>query len=140
MRGVPLRLEIGPKDVEKNGAALARRDIPGKEGKQFIAQDGLVETVKTVLDEIQANLLQQATEFRDANIHDVDNYDAFQQVIESGAWARCWWREDDDNENRIKDETGATLRCIPFDQPDGNGDCMFTGEPAERVALFGKAY
>ncbi len=77
MRGVPVRMDIGPKDVEKNNAVLARRDIEGRDGKQFVSQDGIVETVQTLLDDIQANMLKQATEFRDTNIHDVASYDEF---------------------------------------------------------------
>ncbi|GAB4520113.1 MAG: proline--tRNA ligase [Anaerolineae bacterium] len=140
MRGVPVRLEIGPKDVEKGNAVLARRDLAGKEGKQFVSQQGLVETVRTLLDDVQANLLQQATEFRDANIHDVTNYDEFKQVIEEGGWVRGWWSPNSTNEKQIKEETGATLRCLPLEQPGGDGACFYTGETAERVALFGKAY
>jgi prolyl-tRNA synthetase len=140
MRGVPARLEIGPRDLENNKVALARRDIPGKEGKQFISQDGIVEAVQNLLTEIQANLLQQATEFRDANIHDVKSHDEFKQVIESGAWARGWWSGSDADERQVKDDTGATIRCFPFEQPGGTGTCFYTGQPAERVGLFAKAY
>jgi prolyl-tRNA synthetase len=140
MRGVPVRLEIGPKDIEKNAAALARRDIPGKEGKQFVSQEGFVDTVRNLLDEIQANMLKQATEFRDANIHDVTTYDDLKRVVEEGGWARVWWSPNDNNERKIKEETGATIRCFPFEQPGGTGKCFYTGETAERVALFARAY
>jgi prolyl-tRNA synthetase len=140
MRGVPVRLEIGPKDVEKNNAVLARRDVLGKEGKQFVSQDGLAEAVKALLDDVQAGMLKQATAFRDANIHDVKSYDDLKQVIEAGGWARGWWAGSDDDEVRIKDETGATLRCFPFEQPGGTGSCFLTGESAKEIALFAKAY
>ena len=140
MRGVPVRLEIGPRDLEKGTVALARRDLPGKEGKQFVAQAGIVEQVRRLLDEVQANLLRQATEFRDANTHDVSTYDDLRQVIEAGGWARGWWAGSGDDEARIKDETGATIRCFPFDQPGGSGRCLLTGAPAERLAIFAKAY
>lgn len=140
MRGVPVRMEIGPKDVEKNSAALARRDVPGKEGKQFVPQDGIVQAVKDLLNAVQANMLQQATVFRDANIHDVKNYDELKQVIEAGGWARGWWAGSGADEGKIKEETAATIRCFPFDQPGGSGPCLYTGEKAERVALFARAY
>lgn len=140
MRGVPVRMEIGPKDVEKNSAALARRDVPGKEGKQFVPQDGIVQAVKDLLNAVQANMLQQATAFRDANIHDVKNYDELKQVIEAGGWARGWWAGSGADEGKIKEETAATIRCFPFDQPGDNGPCLYTGEKAERVALFARAY
>ncbi len=140
MRGVPVRLEIGPKDVDKNNAVLARRDVSGKEGKAFVSQDGIVETVKTLLEDIQTSMLQQAIDFRDSNIHDVTNYDEFKEIIDSKGWARCWWASSDEDEKRVKEETGATLRCFPLDQPGGSGQDVLNGTPAERVALFSKAY
>ena len=140
MRGVPVRMDIGPKDVEKNNAVLARRDIEGREGKQFVSQDDIVKTVQTLLDDIQANMLKQATEFRDNNIHDLTSYDEFKGIIEAGGWARVYWAGSDDDERRVKDETGATIRCFPFDQPVGEGICIITGKQAEKVALFAKAY
>lgn len=140
MRGVPVRMEIGPKDVQNNSAALARRDVPGKEGKQFVPQDGIVSAVKELLTQVQANMLKQATEFRDANIHDVTSYDQLKQVIEAGGWARGWWGGTGDDEARIKEETGATIRCFPFEQPGGTGTCFFTGGQAQQVALFARAY
>ena len=140
MRGVPVRLEIGPRDVEKDNAVLVRRDVPGKGGKEFVSQSGLTETVLDLLDKVQAGLLQQATEFRDENIIDVDNYDDFRATVGRGKWARVWWNESEENELKIKEETTATLRCYPLDQPEGTGKDLFTGEEADRVALFSKAY
>lgn len=144
MRGVPVRMEIGPKDVAKGNAVLARRDIPGKEGKRFVSQDGIVDAVRDLLTEIQANLLDDATKFRDSRIHDVKTYDEMKQVVEAGGWARGWYAGEDKrgstDEARIKEETGATLRCFPLDQPGGSGKCFLTGKDADRVALFAKAY
>lgn len=140
MRGVPVRLEIGPRDVQNGTAALARRDVPGKEGKQFVGQDGIAAAVRGLLVEIQASLLQQATAFRDAHIQDVKTYDELRQVIEAGDWARGWWAGADDDERRIKEETGATIRCFPFEQPGGRGACLLTGAAAPEVALFARAY
>ncbi|MBC7812873.1 MAG: proline--tRNA ligase, partial [Burkholderiales bacterium] len=140
MRGVPVRLEIGPKDIENNTAVLARRDMPGKEGKQFVPQGELVARVKTLLDDVQANMLKQATEFRDANTHDVKSYDELRQLVEAGGWARGWWAGSAADEKQIKDETGATIRCFPFDQPGGTGKCLYTGETAQEIAIFSKAY
>ncbi len=140
MRGVPVRLEVGPKDVQNAKAVLARRDVPGKEGKLFTLQEGLVETVKTLLNDIHENMLKQAAEFRDANIHDVANYDEFKRVIEEGGWARGWWAGSNEDERAVKEETGATLRCFPLDQPGGEGTCVMTGAKASRIALFAKAY
>ncbi len=140
MRGVPVRLEVGPKDVENGKAVLARRDILGRDGKQFIAQEALVPTVQQLLIDIQANLLQQATDFREANTHDVTSYDEVKEVIAKGGWARGGWAGSDDDERRVKDEIGATLRCLPLEQPAEVGRCFLTGEAAERVAIFAKAY
>lgn len=140
MRGVPVRLELGPKDIEKNSVVAARRDIPGKEGKQFFSQDNLAQQIIGLLNEIQAELLRQATVFRDENMHDVQSFDDLRQVIEQGGFARGWWAGSAEDEAKIKAETGATHRCYPFDQPDGSGVCWFTGKPAEKVAIFAKAY
>jgi prolyl-tRNA synthetase len=140
MRGVPVRLEVGPKDVEKDSAALARRDVPGKAGKQFVPQATIVEAVRDLLETVQANMLAQARAFRDENIHDVTGYDELRSVVEAGGWARGWWAGSDDDERRVKEETGATLRCYPLDQPGGDGSCLLTGATAQEVALFGRAY
>lgn len=140
MRGVPVRLEMGPKDLEKNHVVLARRDVPGKEGKQFVSQDGIVQAVKDLLDAIHHNMLQQAQDFTQSNIRDVSSQDEFKQVIEAGYWARGWWAGSGDQERGIKEDTGATLRCFPLEQPSGSGRCFLTGEPADQIALFAKAY
>ena len=140
MRGVPVRVEIGPKDVQNNNAVLARRDVSGREGKQFVSQDGIVEALELLLGAIQTNLLEDARAFRDQHISDVGTYDEMRQVIESGNWARAWWNGTDEDEQAVKDETGATIRCFPFDQPGGTGACVKTGQPAQKVALIARAY
>ena len=139
MRGVPARIEIGPKDVAKNSVALARRDVPGREGKQFVAQEGLAGRVQDLLVEIQANLLARATQFRDENTHEPANYTDFQEVVKNG-FARVWWAGSDEDEQRVKAETKATIRCFPNEQPGGQGSCFYTGKPADKVAVFGRAY
>jgi len=139
LRGVPTRVEIGPRDLAKNSVALARRDIPGREGKQFVSQEGLTKTVSNLLVEIQQSLLDRATRFRDENTHDVDNIDDFKRAVKTG-FARVWWAGDNDEEQQVKEETKATIRCFPFDQPDGTGTCFYTGKPADKIAIFGRAY
>jgi prolyl-tRNA synthetase len=139
LRGVPTRVEIGPRDLAKNSVALARRDIPGREGKQFVSQEGLTETVSDLLQEIQQNILDRATRFRDENTHDVDNIDDFKQAVKTG-FAQVWWAGNNDEEQQVKDETKATIRCFPFDQPGGTGTCFYTGKPADKIAIFGRAY
>lgn len=143
LKGVPVRIEIGPKDLESNSCVVARRDIVGKEGKTFgvsLESDHLVEHVGALLNSIQQSLLQSATAFRDENIVDVSSYDELITVIESGKWARGYWSGSDEDEVRVKEETSATLRCFPFDQPSKGGTCFMTGKDAEEVAIFAKAY
>ncbi len=140
MRGVPIRLEVGPRDVEKGNCVLVRRDIAGKAGKHFVSQENIVAQVRDMLTEIQASLLQQATDFRDSNIVDVEDYDQFKEVIASGKWARGWWTEDREAEDKVKEDTGASLRCYPFDAADGTGKNFYTGETGDQVALFARAY
>jgi prolyl-tRNA synthetase len=140
MRGVPVRVEIGPKDVENNNAVLARRDVAGKAGKQFVSQDGIVDVISTLLCDIQNNLLEDARNFRDAHIQDASSYDELRQIVAEGEWASVWWNGSDADEQAVKDETGATLRCFPFEQPGNTGKCVFSGQNAQRRALFAKAY
>lgn len=141
MRGVPLRIEIGPKDVAKNAVVFARRDRPGKEGKEFGIPVDAVNTVATEwLEDIQRSLLEKATQFRDENTVDVETMDAFEEAIAGNKWVRTWWSGTDDQEREIKEKTKATVRCIPIDQPGGSGKCFYTGEDAKEVAIFGKAY
>lgn len=140
MRGVPVRVEIGPKDVQNNAAALARRDVPGKAGKQFVPREGLTERIKDLLVEIQANLLAQATAFRDANIHPVENdYARFREIIKDG-WAYAWFCGGAECEAKIKEDNQAVSRCFPLDQEKGEGKCIHCGAPATERAYFAKAY
>jgi prolyl-tRNA synthetase len=139
MRGVPVRVEIGPKDVEKNSVALARRDKPGREGKVFVQQEGLTTTISTLLVEIQAALLQRATEFRDANIHEPKDYADLKQIVTDG-WAFSYWCESRECEAKVKEDTKATTRNIPFNQPSEEGTCIVCGKPSKRKVYFAKAY
>jgi prolyl-tRNA synthetase len=140
VRGVPLRLEIGPKDVAKNSVALARRDIPGREGKTCVPQDGIAGTVGDMLEAIQANMLAKATQFRDENIHEPEDYEAFKEVIAADGWCYVWWKPNSENEAQIKEDTKATRRCIPMEQPGGTGKCIFSGEETTEKAYFARAY
>lgn len=139
MRGVPSRIEIGPKDVAKNSVALARRDQPGKEGKQFVSQEGLAGTVQALLDSIQEAMLEKARRFRDDNTQEPKNYGEFEEVVKTH-FARVWWAGDDADEQRVQEETKATLRCFPLEQPGDTGTCFYTGKKADRIAIFGRAY
>lgn len=139
MRGVPVRVEIGPKDVEKGTVALARRDKPGREGKIFVSQEGLTDTVNNLLTEVQASLLKRATEYRDANIHNVDDYEDLKKVVQDG-WALSYWCESTECEKKVKEDAKATTRNIPFNQPEGEGKCVVCGKPSKRKVYFAKAY
>jgi prolyl-tRNA synthetase len=141
MRGVPLRIEIGPKDVAKGTVALARRDTlrPGKEGKAFVPQEGLTGLVAETLADIHASLFHRALEFRKAHTYSPQDYAEFRQAVEDG-WAYAWWCGDRACEAQIKDETKATTRCIPFEQPGGDGTCVRCDRPATEKAVFAKAY
>ena len=139
MRGVPVRVEIGPKDVEKGSVALARRDKPGKEGKSFVPQSGLASTVSRLLVEIQDSLLKRATEFRDANIHDPKDYDELKKVVADG-WAFSYWCESAECEAKVKEDARATTRNIPFDQSEKPGTCIVCGQPAKRKVYFARSY
>lgn len=140
LRGVPLRLEIGPKDVQKNSVMAARRDIPGRDGKSFLSQDNLAPQVQELLDTIQAALLKRATDFRDANIHEVNSYDELKAVVESG-WASAFWCGSPECEAKVKEDTKATTRCQPLDQvEDQHGKCVVCGKDAPNRIYFSKAY
>eukprot|EP00963_Diacronema_lutheri_P008836 scaffold776_cov347-Pavlova_lutheri.AAC.34 len=143
MKGVPLRVELGPRDVGSDSCVIARRDRPGKEGKVFgvtLEPEGWVNHVQQALEDVQASLFREAREFRDANIVDVESYEALKEAVGEGKWARGGWDGSDEDERRIKEETGASLRCFPFDQPEGPHVCFLTRNPAKEVAIFSKSY
>ncbi|XP_073064306.1 proline--tRNA ligase, chloroplastic/mitochondrial isoform X1 [Primulina eburnea] len=143
MKGVPLRIEIGPRDVLSGSVVVSRRDIPGKQGKEFgisMESSTLVAYVKGKLDEVQSSLLERATSFRDSNIIDVVSYNELKEAIAQGKWARGPWSASDKDEQKVKEETGATIRCFPFEQPTGAKKCLMTGNPADEVAIFAKSY
>jgi prolyl-tRNA synthetase len=139
MRGVPLRIEIGPKDVDKGTVALARRDIPGRDGKSFVPSENLAARVSATLDEIQASMFSRAKAFRDSHIHAPKNYAELKEIVADG-WALAWWCGDAGCEAQIKEETKATTRNIPLDQPGGTGVCIHCGKPASEMVYFARAY
>jgi prolyl-tRNA synthetase len=139
MRGVPLRLELGPKDVAKASVVLALRDRPGKEGKSFVPQQGIAAAVAQMLEEIQKALYDRALEFRKANTAEPADYGEFKKAVEKG-FAFSWWCGGTECEEKIKEETKATMRCIPIEQPGGSGKCIYCSQPAVDKAIFAKAY
>lgn len=139
LRGVPVRIEIGPKDVEKGTVAIARRDKPGKEGKSFIPQTGLAEVIKNLLTDIHTSLLARATAFRDSHIFDPKDYNELKEVVQHG-WAFSYWCESAECEAKVKEDTKATTRCIPLNQEEGHGKCIVCGRDARRKVYFARAY
>ena len=139
LRGVPLRLEIGPKDVEKGSVALARRDIPGRDGKRFVSQEGLDRVVADLLVEIQAAMLEKARKFRDANIHEPKDYEELKTIVQNG-WAFAHWCGSIECEAKVKEDTKATTRCIPIENGASKGKCIVCGEDAEQKVYFAKSY
>ncbi|MHB0966358.1 MAG: proline--tRNA ligase [Bellilinea sp.] len=140
MRGVPLRIEIGPKDVDNGVVTVARRHLPGRAGKSTLPLGSeIAAQVQTVLDEIQAAMLVKARNFRDAHIHEPKDYEELRQIVQDG-WALAYWCGSTECEARVKEDTKATTRCIPLDQPEGQGKCIVCGQPAKSKVYFARAY
>ncbi|HXE75444.1 MAG TPA: proline--tRNA ligase [Candidatus Xenobia bacterium] len=139
MRGVPLRVEIGPKDVARHSVVLARRDRPGKEGKSSASLAGLPETVKQLLVDIQAALFERALAFRREHTIETRDYNEFKAGVENG-FVLAHWCGASACEDKIQEETKATLRCIPLEQTTDPGRCIVCGQPARERGIFAKAY
>ncbi|MCS7000196.1 MAG: proline--tRNA ligase [Candidatus Kapabacteria bacterium] len=138
LRGIPIRIAIGRRDVEQGTVEVARRDT--KE-KVTIRRETIVEHVQALLEEIQHNLLQRARRFVRENTHVVDSFDDFQRIIEErGGFILAHWDGTAETEARIKELTKATIRCIPLDSPAEAGRCVLTGKPSHRRVLFACAY
>ena len=138
LKGVPIRLGIGPKDIEKGTVELARRD---NLTKSFIPQDDLASHVKNLLSEIQSNLFDRALAFRDSHITVCDSYTDFKKVLDSkGGFISAHWDGTEETEMKIKQETKATIRCIPIDTEKEEGKCIYSGNPSSQRVLFAKAY
>ena len=137
MKGVPIRMEIGPRDVENKRAVLVRRDTGEKE---FVNIDSIVENIIQMLDAIHNNLFTQAKDFMNNNTHNLDSYDEFKKIIAKGGFISCGWDGTSETELKIKEETGATTRVIPFDENPKDLKCIYTGKPAKHEVIFAKAY
>jgi prolyl-tRNA synthetase len=138
LKGVPLRIAIGPRDLENGTYELARRDTLTKE---TVAADGISDLVVKLLDEIQVNLWTKALNHRSENITEVEDYDTFKEVLEQkGGFISAHWDGTAETEDRIKEETKATIRCIPLDQKIEEGSCIYSGKPSKGRVLFAKAY
>ncbi len=137
LQGIPLRLEIGPKDVAKNALVMVRRDTMKKE---FIDRKGVLKKVTAELENMQKNLFERARRFRDDNIFNIDDYQAFQKQVESGGFIKSHWCGNPECETKVKDDTKATIRCIPFDQEKEDGKCIICGNESNERVIFARAY
>lgn len=138
LKGVPLRLGMGPRDLENGTAELARRDTLQK---QVISQGDLIKTVKELLDEIQENLFRKALSYRDSMITKADTFEEFVEILESkGGFVSAHWDGTEETEETIKTKTKATIRCIPLDADEEEGKCILTGKASSRRVIFAKAY
>jgi prolyl-tRNA synthetase len=139
LRGVPLRIEIGPRDVENGSVSVARRDRQGRAGKNFVPESGVVDYARQTLDDIQAALFEKALAFREDNTWSPGDYQGLRETVRKG-WAFVWWCGDPECETRIKEETRATIRCIPNEQPGGTGKCIVCEGIATEKVYIARAY
>lgn len=138
MKGIPVRLEIGPKDIENNQALAFRRDELTKDA---ISLDNIADTVKDLLEDIQSNLFNKAKKYRDERTYVANNMDEFVDIIENKrGFAKVMWKNNAENEAKIKELTGATIRVIPFEQENLGENCFYSGEKADNMVIFAKAY
>ena len=137
-KGVPVRLAMGMRDFENGNIEVARRD---NKTKEILSFEGVDAHIKQLLEDIQSNLYNRALEFRKNNIRNIDSYDEFKVKIESeGGFFLAHWDGSEETEKQIKDDTKATIRCIPFDREEETGECMVTGKPSAGRVIFAKAY
>ncbi len=138
LKGVPVRIAIGPRDLENSTVEIARRDTSEK---QVISQSEVGAEVKHLLSEMQEGIYQKALRYRDQHITSVESYQQFKEVLEQkGGFIKAHWDGTAETETRIKEETKATIRCIPLDQEKSPGVCVYSGKPSEQTVLFAKAY
>ena len=136
-KGVPVRLAIGPRDLENGTCEVCRRDTLEKVTMPI---EGIADHVLQLMDEIQKSLLQRAKDFRAANTRPVDTWEQFLVEIEKGGFLLCHWDGTVETEEKIKELTKATIRCIPYDAPEEEGKCVFSGKPSHRRVIFARSY
>ena len=137
IKGVPVRLVMGGNDLKNNTIEIMRRDTLEKENVSF---DGIVERVKNLLDDIQANLFKKAKDYRDSHIYECDNYEEFKERIKDGGFFLCHWDGTAETEAKIKEDTQATIRCVPFMFEQTPGIDMVSGKPATKRVIIARAY
>jgi len=138
LKGVPVRIAIGPRDIENSTVEVARRDTLEKE---IIPMNGIEAHIAGLLDDIQKNIYFKASEFRKTNTFYADKWDDFVNLLDNqGGFIMAHWDGTSETEEKIKEETKATIRCIPFDSPDEDGKCIYSGKPSKRRVLFARSY
>lgn len=137
LKGVPVRLAIGARDLENGTVEVMRRDTLEKE---TLPLAGIADTINTLLEDIQNNIYQKALKMRDSRVYKCDSYDEFKEKIEDGGFFLCHWDGTTETEERIKAETKATIRCIPLEGEEEEGVCMVTGKPSKRRVIIARAY
>ena len=138
LKGVPVRLAVGQRDLENNTYEVARRDTLTKES---VSGDNIITHIEQLLEDIQTNIYQKALAYRDSHITEVNSYEEFKEVLENkGGFLSAHWDGTPETEAKIKEETQATIRCIPLDQKEEAGTCIYSGKPSKGRVLFAKAY
>ena len=137
MKGVPVRVEVGSRDMENNQVFVARRDTGEKQSFELNEAGN---KIADLLDEIQQYMFNQAVKFRQENTFEVSDWDEFKSKIDQGGFVKCGWDGTEESEMKIKNETKATIRCIPFDEKPNGLNCIFSGSPAKHEVIFAKAY
>jgi prolyl-tRNA synthetase len=137
MKGVPVRLAMGMRDYENGTVEVARRDTKEKSSQQF---EGIAGYIETLLNDIQANIYNKAKAFRDSHIREVNTWDEFLQQIEQPGFISAHWDGTSETEDKIKELTKATIRCIPLNNPQQAGHCVYSGKPSKERVIFARAY
>jgi prolyl-tRNA synthetase len=137
LKGVPVRLGIGERDLQNGTVEVARRDLLTKE---VMPLAGIEDKIEKLLHEIQENLFAKALKRREESMHAVNTYEEFKQALEKGGFVAAHWDGTAETEQKIKEETKATIRCIPLNNKKENGKCIFSGKPSEQRVLFAIAY
>jgi prolyl-tRNA synthetase len=138
LKGVPVRIAIGLRDIENNSVEVARRDTREKIN---LPLDGLVESITQLLEEVQAAMFRKAKNYRDEHITKVDSWEEFEKVLDDKAgFISAHWDGTPETEEEIKNKTKATIRCIPLDNVQEEGTCVLTGKPSKQRVLFARAY
>jgi len=141
VRGVPLRLEIGPRDLEEGHVMASPRNNPGREGKFTISIDTLADEIPGILEKIQNEMFDEAIRKRDSRTYSVESLDEFRKaIVDKPGFYHVWWDGDAKDEERLQQDTKATVRCIPLDQPDGSGKCIMTGRDTNTRVVLARAY